>query len=114
MVAAMNGSTMMASTNPAVRMPMPYGGPMKSLPMPGERPGVLDQPRLDVPLQHGRQHEQAPDTEDDARHRREQLDGDADRPLQQRRTELGQEQRDPESRREPQAPWRSTEVTTVP
>ena len=28
----MNGSTMMASTMPAVKMPMPNGGPMNSLP----------------------------------------------------------------------------------
>src|ERR1700690_365914 len=38
MVAAMNGNTMMASTNPAVSTPIPYGGPMNSLPMPGTAP----------------------------------------------------------------------------
>jgi hypothetical protein len=35
MVAAMNGRTMMARTIPAVRMPMPNGGPMNNFPIPG-------------------------------------------------------------------------------
>ncbi len=52
-----------------------------------------------MPLQHRREHEQSPDTEDDAGHRRQQLDRDADGPLQQRRTQFGQEQGDAETRR---------------
>jgi len=39
---------------------------------------VIDQPRLHVTLQHGGQHEQSPDAEDDARHRGQQFDRDAD------------------------------------
>src|SRR5271165_232606 len=35
MVAAMKGSTMMASTTPAVRIPIPNGGPLNRWPMPG-------------------------------------------------------------------------------
>ena len=78
----MNGSTMMASTRLAVRMPMPNGGPWNSLPITRQRPEPLDQPGLHVPLQDRREHEQAPDAEDDAGHRGQQLDGHADRALQ--------------------------------
>ena len=77
MTAAMKGMTMIASTKLAVSMPMPKGGPWKSLPTSGSGPSQLDEPRLHVPLQDGREHEQAPDAVDDARHRGQQLDRDA-------------------------------------
>ena len=43
--AAMNGMTMIASTNPAVSTPMPCGGPLKSAPSTGTAPSV--------PMSHG-------------------------------------------------------------
>jgi hypothetical protein len=51
MVAAMNGSTMMASTSRRSDMPMPKGGPLNSLPS-RECDEVRDQPGLHMPLQH--------------------------------------------------------------
>ena len=65
----------------------------------GQRSEVLDQPRLHVPLQDGREHEQAPDAEDDAGHGGEQLHRDADRALQPGRTQFGEEQRNAEAGR---------------
>ncbi len=44
---------------------------------------IAYQPGLHMPLQHRREHEQPPDSEDDAGHRRQQFHGDADRALEQ-------------------------------
>ena len=54
----------------------------------------VDQEGLNVLLHERREHEQAPDAVDDAGDAGQQLDGDADRPAQHHRAELGQEERD--------------------
>ncbi len=99
MVAAMNGSTMIAKTKPAVKMPMPKGGPMNNLLTPGMDVRMLDQPWLNVPLQHRCEHEQAPYAENDAGHRCQQFDRHADRAFQHRRAQFGQKQGNSEARR---------------
>jgi hypothetical protein len=50
-----------------------------------------------TPVQHRREHEQAPDSEDDAGNRRQEFHRDPDRALEHGRAQLGQEQRDAES-----------------
>jgi hypothetical protein len=90
----MNGKTMMASTRPDA-----VGRPREQPADSRYRARVLDQPGLYVPLQHGRQHEQAPDAEYDAGDGGEQLDSHANGPFQHRRAELGQEEGNAEAGR---------------
>ena len=54
----------------------------------------VDQERLQRRLQERREDEQAPDAVDDAGNAGEQFDGDADRPAQPLRAQLGEKERD--------------------
>ncbi len=73
--------------------------PLEQLAHHRDRPEHIDQPRLHVLLQEGREHEQAPDAVDDAGDRGQQLDRDTDRSLEPGRRKLGEEDRDPETER---------------
>ena len=90
---------MIASTRPAVNMPMPKGGPLEQRADEIHGAQMLDQPGLHVALQDRREHEQAPDAEDDAWNGGQQLDGRADRALQHLAGNFGQEQGDAEADR---------------
>ena len=81
------------------------------MPGPAER---VDQERLDVLLQERREDEQAPDAVDDAGDAGQQLDGDADRPPEPVRAQLGEEDGDAEARPARAISMAITEVTSVP
>ena len=84
---------------PADSTPMPFGRAAKQRP---QDPQVAEDPRqrrLDVVAENRREHEQAPHAVDDRRNRRQQLDRGAERPLEDDRAHLGEEQRDAEAHR---------------
>ena len=79
--AAMNGMIMIARMMPADSMPMPTGGPENSAPSNGTSPNSGLQRLLHVGGQDRPEHQQAPHAVDDRRHRGQQFDGGAQRPL---------------------------------
>ncbi len=74
---------------------------------------MVDEPGLHVPLQDGREHEHAPDAEDDAGNGGEQFHRHAHRSLEPCRAQLGEEDRMPKLSGMATS-IAMTEVTSVP
>ena len=92
------GRIMIVSTTTAVNMLEPVED---GVPNSGMNPSApwSDRVRLDVVPEHGAEHEDAPEADDDARHGGERLDERGDRRAKAAGRELGEEQRDADRER---------------
>ncbi len=97
LIAAMIGSTMIASATPAVKMPEPSG--RRPHRISGSSRSTSCSAGMIVERMNGAEHEDAPQADDDARDRREQLDQRPDHGTHAARREQAQVDADPDAER---------------